>query len=169
MNLQKASQGLLSWFNLKTTGQNPNVFGDSIVPIVDVGDNYLAQGELGIDTITQASGLVSFLSMDFTVPNGKVWRVHAAGGDIGLNVADTALTSRGFVQVLAPDAGVIGCNLSNGPVEAVGVSPREIGFFAARPIFLTPQWRVRVGFLFSGALTVSVNGHAALFRNQFDL
>lgn len=75
--LQQAPLGLLGLFGLKTLGKNPDLFGSEVVPVAEVSDLYGLQ-YLGYVGLTSAAIQNWGDTVTLVVPDGIVWRVHAA-------------------------------------------------------------------------------------------
>jgi hypothetical protein len=157
MDLQKGPLGILGWFSLKVTGRNPPGFGDSVVPVVEVGDNYLATSELQLQIATTNLSLATFNGTTFTVPNGKCWRLIAASWAVGLNAADVALRSFCDNVIVAQND------------QAGGILPRAVGATWRPPIFVPSGWTVAVTMITSGAITVAVPRIASVMYQEVDL
>lgn len=77
MRLQKYPPGLLARFALKTTGQAPDNFGETVLPTTDVTAEY------GLDlTVVQSVGPSNLANLGdeltLAVPTGQIWDVIAA-------------------------------------------------------------------------------------------
>lgn len=86
--IQLIPTGLLGFFQLKNGGQNPNVMPDTLQCVLEMRDWYLQTQAFvlpGTDVAIAAVGLANYL----TVPNGKIWFVHAAQAQIQLAAAAT--------------------------------------------------------------------------------
>src|SRR5262245_52030444 len=102
--LQKGPLGLLGAFALKVLGQNPTAFGDTVVPVADVYDQYLATSELVMVRLQPTIAIgASSATATFPVPPGKVWRLIAASIGSTLNAADAAFTSQAQVALQSPN------------------------------------------------------------------
>ena len=167
MQLQKAPSGLLGWFALKVGGFNPPAFGDAVLPVVEVGDHYLATSELQVKTQILATALSTFNGSDFTVPNGKCWRVLGASLFGSLNVADIALKSVMAVGIKSPISAPASCNLTS--VESItGAATRAVSINFRPALFLPPGFVVSLGLVTNTAITVTSNLTAAVFIQEFD-
>jgi len=89
--LQKGPDGLLGALDLKTTGQNPILFGELLQGTLEAMEFYLlrnrfmsAQGGAWVALFT-ATGT-------FTVPQTEVWRIKEMAVQITRNVADIGLS-----------------------------------------------------------------------------
>lgn len=84
MRFQTAPRGLLGFFGLKTEGQNPNEFSDTIVPVVDVTDFY---GARRIEEATNSStGEVAAASIQINVDARHQWWVRAVSARFDFTV-----------------------------------------------------------------------------------
>lgn len=169
MDLQKGPSGILGWFALKVTGRNPPNFGDAVVPVVEVGDNYLASGELKINSNSTAPALTSSFSRVFTVPQGKCWRVISAGGYIVMNVADVALIALGTVSFETPNAAPFDAPAFSFTTPQLGTGARVFGTSFRPPVFLPSGISIVVGMAYSAPITVAGAAFAAVFVQEFDL
>lgn len=165
--LQKAPTGLLGAFALKVGGLNPDIFGDTVTPVVDVYDQYLAMGELQVKTNLTATQLVTSNGFDFVVPNFKVWRVISGAWYGTLNAADVALKSVISVGVKSPNSGPV-ANLFGTQESASGVGFRAFGMTFRPPIFLTSGWALSLGMNTNTAITISSNFFATCLIQEFD-
>lgn len=169
MQLQKAPSGILGWFALKVGGFNPPAFGDAVQPVVEVGDHYLATSELQLQRTALATALTGFNPQDFTVPNGKVWRLLGASMYGALNAADVALASIITIGVKSPLSTVFVVNLSTSPKDPGGMGTRAWATCFRPPLFLPSGWTVEVALTTSGAITITSNMQCGLMYQEFDL
>lgn len=155
--LQKSPTGLLGAFSLKVGGLNPDIFGDTIVPTVDVYDQYLNQGEQQVRNVSIATVVGQpFVNATLTVPNFKCWRVLAVGGFVSMNAADVALIAQIGIGVVSPANPVTSALIGAAYPPQLGTSGRTVGFALRPPLFLTSGWQLSFGFTFSGNVTVAV-------------
>lgn len=90
--LNRAAQGLLGFFDIKSDGQNPAALSLSLSPVLDVRDFYLMPyaTALGAPVNVAAVGGALDASGVLTVPQGRVWIVKQAlaftSGAIGAGV-----------------------------------------------------------------------------------
>ena len=168
MDLQKGPLGVLGWFALKVTGRNPPGFGDSVVPVVEVGDNYLATSELQIQRAAMATLLATFTSQSFTVPNGKVWRLIAASMFGTNDAADAALTSVDTIALKSPNSTVFSVSIVHGANQTTANARGCAGTFRP-PIFLPSGWGIAFSRSQSAAVTVSANVQIGCVYQEFDL
>lgn len=167
--LQKSPLGLLGALALKTLGRNPDQFSSSVMPTMDVYDQYLATSELQMVVDTTNLTLTGETTKTFTVPTGKVWRLIAAGGRTGLNAADVALIMAGVVNLQSPNGAPQRTPIGVFLTPQLGQGLRAFGFNFRPPIFLPSGWKVLVDFDFSAAVTVAVPGIASIVVQEFDL
>jgi hypothetical protein len=149
-------------------GRNPPAFLDSVTPVVDVYDQYLAAGELRTLFDNTAPPLAGSFTRTFTVPTGKCWRVLGAGGFVVLNAADVALIAIGAVGIVAPNTPASAATVFAQYPPQNGVGSRVIGCSFRPPIFLPPGFAVTVTFGFSGAITIAGNAQAQILFQEFD-
>jgi len=168
VQLQKGPLGILGWFALKVTGRNPPVFSDSVVPVVEVGDNYLATSELQIQRQAVALLLAVNTGATFVVPNGKVWRLIAAGSFGTNNAADNALVSVDQIALLSPLSTVFSVPIVLGPYQT-GANGRGCAGTFRPPIFLPSGWTVSWSRNQSAAVTVTANVQVGIVYQEFDL
>jgi hypothetical protein len=172
MQLQKAAQGLLGWFSLKTTGRNPPVFGESLLPVVEMGDNYLLQGELSAENVLGTNIGIGSSSgqITFQVPANKVYRVLAIGADLALAAADNAFTTDWYIFVNFAAPSSLTGYIFAGAMQASAAGNARIGaFYLPRPLLLPPSASIVVGFRSSANLTVAASNHGSLIRQSIDL
>lgn len=139
--LQKAAHALLGAFNLKVLGQNPDRFGDTVTPVVDIYDQYLVNELLRVSTtvtIAGGSGVTSLVGSP-TVPQGFSWRVIAVGCLHNPAAGDVAISTWCAVGASQPNA-------SSSPffsAQTVGAPTNRIASsLLARPLFLPSGWRL---------------------------
>jgi len=168
MDLQKAPSGILGWFGLKVGGRNPPGFSDFITPVVEVGDHYLATSELQIQRQAMALALAVGTSVDFTVPQGKVWRVIAAGSFGTNNAADAGLTSVDNIQLKSPLSTVFSVPVAVGAAQT-GTVTRGVSVVFRPPLMLPSGWIVSIGRSQSAAVTVTANVQVGLVYQEMDL
>lgn len=139
--LQKVGAGLLDAFDLKTYGTSPTAFGDTVSPIADVMDHYLATRLRCAANNGNLQNINDNVAL--TVPNGTAWRLHCVGGHIDLNAADNPADGVGLEIGILP-AGSSGSIR----VAALAVPPKGAAYAAAtrfscsqtfdRPLILVP-------------------------------
>jgi putative lipoic acid-binding regulatory protein len=155
MQLQKSPIGLLGAFALKVLGRNPQQFGDQVVPVVDVYDQYLAIGELQILTGSGlATALAAFNSVSFTVPNGKAWRLKAASLIGSLNAADAAVVSVQTIALQSPNSAPFSVRLATRQ-DPANAGVRHVAWQSGTPIFLPSGWKVTFELWTVTAITVT--------------
>jgi len=171
VELQKGPLGLLGWFALKVTGHNPPLFGDAVVPVVEMGDNYLLTSELQIKQPAAGvnTGTVASWSSVFTVTSGKVWRVLGAGSYVALNAADVAIVIDGSVWMLSPNSGPVGIPLFGRNPPQVAQNLRTAGCTFRPPLVVPSGWAVQLRWDASAALTVSVPWFPSVLVQEIDL
>jgi len=159
--LQMAPAGLLGAFDLKVTGRNPDRFGDTVFPMTDITDFYLAQLLQSVGTTnTIAIGTTAGASV-ITVPAATVYRVLAISGEIVLGGADAALTATGITYVTPPvGSGAVYLPLT-GAFTKVSTSLWLPGG-RIEPLVLTSGWRLTVAGNLSGANAATWNLRAAV-------
>lgn len=168
MDLQKSPWGLLGALGLKVTGRNPPLFSDAVIPVVDVYDQYLAQGELkGVSASVNLS-LAQSTGQNLFVPNGKVWRVLGAGGSTGLAGADAAIVSTADISINNYNLGVAFPIVYAFAHNAMGTGPRAFGTWFSRPIFLPAGWGLAFHLSFSANITVAQPFFVEAFVQEFD-
>lgn len=169
--LQKAALGVLGWFNLKVLGQNPLQFSDVVMPVVEVGDNYLLQGELATESILGTNaGIGSFGGppMTISVPAGHVYRILAVGCDFGIAAADNAFATDFFATAaISGTSGLIVSQVTTG-AQSPGAG-RFGAFYFPRPLVLAGGSSINVTQRSSGALTVAASQHMYLLRQSIDV
>ena len=152
--LHKAPQGILGAFALKTLGQNPDVFGGTIRPGVDVFDHYLfdeLQRRFDNPVVTNPATVSSLGSI--IVPQGQVYRILAIGVNGALDAADVALT--GLVSVsVNPTQSPGPINIWSADFVKGGVFV-QAGLYLPRPLTLPPGWEVNCTVVLSAAPAVS--------------
>jgi hypothetical protein len=103
LRLQKAASGLLSFFELKVDGGNPDNFSNTVVPTVEVAEFYAA----AIQSVAIANGNVQNPgdAIVAAVPAGSAWRVRGVGFDLTLAAATTGLDGAGGSIFYDPGSG----------------------------------------------------------------
>jgi len=142
--LQKSPDGVLGALDLKVLGLNPNKFSDTLVPIVDVYDQYLANELATLESPTATiTGPAVSADATLTVPNGQAYRVLAIGVYCLLAGGDAALTQ--VTQfVIVPRNGFSMPVLRSGTVgpATTGGTSRIWGELLARPLYLNSGCRI---------------------------
>lgn len=169
MQLQKGPLGILGAFALKVLGRNPSQFGDSVTPIVDVYDQYLATSELISNVVGGNLNLAATNTRTFTVPAGKAWRLMGCGIDMGFNGADIALKSIITVEVSSPNSGLPGTVLYSSGTDVGGAVARTGGVAFRPPIFLPSGWSINLKFSCSAAPTVAVPLFSTALYQEIDI
>ena len=168
--LQKGPLGLLGAFALKVLGRNPIGFGDTVVPVADVYDQYLATSELQVKIVNGATALATFNSQSSTVPQGRVWRVAAVNCLAAMNAADIALVSLVGVAVLSPNSAPFSCQLCVQPSgPGPGLLQRAASAICRPPLFLPSGWSLQAFMYSSGPITVAGTLQLAALIQEFDL
>lgn len=85
--LQKAPSGLTGFFDLKTLGQQPVKFSDTVLPVVEVSEFYAVPANRTIQTATAALNARGS-AVSLTVPSGVLWRLHGIGWNGAFNAGD---------------------------------------------------------------------------------
>lgn len=169
--LQKAAQGLLGWFSLKVNGRNPLLFGDTVLPVVESGDNYLLQGELATETVLGTNipiGSSGGAIMTITVPANKVYRVLSIGVDLGLAAADTAFLTDWWCGVnIGGISGFLFASLTQLPNNPAA-NARIGAFYLPRPLLLPPGSIITAQQRTSANVTVAAPQHLYLLRQSID-
>lgn len=83
MILTKPAQFLTELFRLKVGGQNPTIFGDAVLPVVDVGGMYGADLQL----TTSSTSAAGALQRTQTGTVGTTSRYYGAGAVAGVGAA----------------------------------------------------------------------------------
>jgi len=105
MRLQKAASGLLSFFELKVDGGNPDSFSNVVTPVVEVAEFYdAAVQQVGISVANVTNPGDSVVA---TVPAGQAWRVRGVGFTLNVAAATTAVDGAGGAVFYNPGAGGI--------------------------------------------------------------
>lgn len=146
--LHKAPHGVLGAFDLKVLGQNPDKFGDTLIPTSDVLDFYLARnldvfGPIGTITNPATSALAGE-----AVPQGECWRVFAVHAQAAVLNADAANVYTATINITPPSAAVlhvISTGVMVGPGIAGATNTRYWSYELRKPLVLPPGWRVGVG------------------------
>ena len=141
--IQRIPPGLLSFLGLKSTGQNPNVLADTVVPTLNLEHLYLAQ-DLRVSSATQNVANAG-QSISLAVPNGEAWRV------LGIGYSADTLTAPATLKValkIAP-GGAVACPVySSWPPHTVSAASDIVqdGIFVPQP-FVAPSGTGFTAFL----------------------
>lgn len=168
MDLQKGPLGILGWFALKVTGRNPTGFGDSVVPVAEVGDHYLATSELQEVNVVMPTLLQTTNGASLTVPNGKVWRVIAVSMAGALNAADAALLSQQNIGFQSPNGSPKSCLVVSTTPYAF-TNQRGAAATMRPPVLLPSGWKIVYALNTSAAITVTSNIQCDAMIQEFDL
>lgn len=167
--LQTAPIGLLGQFNMKVEGQNPDLFGGRVTPVVDVADNYL----LDRSTIIGASGTIAIGAATTTATlqpasPGLLWRVQSLGLALIRNAADVALNGTLSVEITDPTSGnAIGIVTQ----QFIGLALTVVGGGAVlpHPVLLPPGWLLVARARLTGNATVAMTLVAQAHVQQFEI
>lgn len=133
MRLQKAPEGLLGALELKTLGQNPNAFGDTVVPFFDVAGFYGLPNTLTTSALSSNVVAVASFAAAITVPDGEVWRLRYGGFTLeGFTAGDSAWAALAMARTTSP---VVPLLQMPAPVLAVAT---DVLFFGGRLELLIP-------------------------------
>lgn len=172
MQLQKGPIGLLGAFALKVLGRNPPQFGDSVTPTVEVMDQYLASGELDVQTTGNFDVAGTSNNAQLVVPTGKVWRVLCAGITVTTNAADIVDGYKVGIAVLPPagSGSVVPLAYQYTPPAPAGatLNGMRFGYYFPRPLFLPSGWGILYQCDTDRAITTQVRPNGFLLRHQFD-
>lgn len=168
--LQKACIALAGALDLKVGGRNPDKFGDTVLPTVEVFDQYLAGEELQRAS-TAAFNLAiaaTNAAANLSVPPGKAWRVLGAGLASNVNVADAALLFDCVISVnqpgLTPPVVIFAQTMNGSTLSRLG------GLYFARPLFLPAGWALVFQIFARGAApTVAISNVGSALVQEFDL
>lgn len=157
--LHKLPDGLLGAFNLKTTGQAPNEYGDTLAPTTEMLDFYLRDllaVSVTAGTVTAPSDAVSV-----TVPAGVMWRLLSIGLAIQPDAADAALIPYGRFDLRTELMTSPAYLAQVGPLPAMGGTARNLNFGLLMPVPLLAKGGSVIAFrsetAYSAAATVSFN------------
>jgi hypothetical protein len=166
--LHKAPLGLLGAFALKVLGRNPDKFGEAVLPVVDVYDQYLDTTEARV-VGTMAIGTRT-ISGAHVLPSRYAYRVLAIGVSFSLDAADVALTATTITSMTSPAvAGTVtepqGTMVVNG---ATGLF-RSLGLWLPRPFFLMPGWQIIQRVYLSANVTAATNVNFCMVVQPLEL
>lgn len=165
MKLQTAPSGLLGWFNQKVLGQNPDTFGNVVTPVVEIGDNYLLQGQLVSEQVVGTMVATDTSSLaQFTVPAASIWRVLCVAGQVSIDPADVA---KNFAWIAYLTLNGITAYLAGGALAA-GSAGRVGAYFFPRPLLLPPGARITIYVTSSAAVANPATPHCTILRQVFD-
>jgi len=171
MRLQKAPVGILGALNLKTEGQNPSEFSDTVLGVIDVTNFYLGlETKISRQTLTIANP-GTFGSAAHTVPVGKVWRVFGGGFAGVLNAADAALTTIVDTRFSSdPVNSVVALMPPTGVMQRGGAANRACKLAATfgQTLFLPSGWSVLMTVQLDAAPAVDFVVDTALVLQEFD-
>ncbi|HET8777485.1 MAG TPA: hypothetical protein VFN76_07475 [Candidatus Limnocylindria bacterium] len=94
MRLQKAPLGLLGLLELKTQGENPNEFSDTVSPVIEASDFYAAPAL----TIVEATGNVTNKGdiLEIVVPNNTAYRLRTLSMGVALAAGEGCCVALGY-------------------------------------------------------------------------
>lgn len=174
MKLMKAPQGLMGAFELKVAGQNPQEFGNTLLPVTDMTDFYLllnVKEQVDDSQAVTAPGVTA--ASIFTVPNGKLWRLLNYCSSITLAAGDAALTGIMEASLSSPAGGPAGVFLEGGNMNRNGVTNLRLSFgrLVPWPLLMPPGWSVTIR---SNTNTAPISAgtaavHAAILVQEFDI
>lgn len=79
-SIQRVPIGLLDHLGIKSTGDNPSILTDSVIPTVDLTPMYLINRWEYINVTTAVAGAIGVVTAatptDLQVPNGQLWIVQ---------------------------------------------------------------------------------------------
>lgn len=156
MRLQKYPDILLGWLNLKNEGRAPVEFGETVLPVIEVGDLY-AHPDRTMVTNSAATALNTDLAL-LQPGISEAWRVKAISLVLARNVADIALSVTCNAQLRRNSAfGAAILSHTFAPVAATDLQ-QAFGLWLPRPLYMTPNDRlaVRVQTTLSVAGTVGI-------------
>ena len=97
--------GLLDFLGLKTQGTNPSILSDTVAPILDLSQFYLAdRWRIVLESGLTAAGIAN-VSTALTVPVGEVWYVKQFGISSSALGAGQTLRLQAFVSPPGVSAG----------------------------------------------------------------
>lgn len=167
MRLQASPHGLLGLFQLKQEGRNPSQFGEQVLPVVDVLEQY-ALAYLDVTRANKITGAAATTdTQTITVPQGKVWKLRAIGQAVNLNAADLG-KSVNFATYIDSPAGV-GTPIfmgSGGGLATVAdrVAPLTLG----SDLWLPSGWKIRSVMTISAALAANASYDLWVLRTEID-
>lgn len=157
--LHKLPDGLLGAYNLKTTGQAPSEFGDTVAPVTDLTDFYLR--DLLANSVTAGSVTAAGDTTSVTVPAGVMWRLLSVGLAIQPNAADAALLPYGRFDMRTELMTSPVYLAALGPGPAMGAAARNINFAVLFPVPLLAKAGSVIAFrsetVYSAAALTSLN------------
>lgn len=158
--INRLPNGLLSYVDTKTQGQNPAFLGEQVSPVLDMEPFYrsLARYEMQVSQ-NVAAGPNSYTNI-VAVPNDEVWLLHAASVEFANTVGPNATNVWASCNLwTGPQASISLLNTS-GAVSGITVTTGEQVYFSgifARPVVASPGWNIAVWMgNFAGAATLQV-------------
>lgn len=155
--LHKAGRGILGTLEQKVLGQNPDAFGQELVPQFDARDHYLTDllapiGPAGTITNPATSALAGQV-----VPQGEIWELVSVHAEATVLAADAANTYWATINITPPSAVVLQVVANGVMLNMAGAAAgtRYFPFYLPRRLLLMPGWRVGVGVFASAAPAVS--------------
>lgn len=150
--LQKAPTGLLGALNLKTQGRYPQLFGETLVPVLELTDFYLHPNRTALTfaaALTVGPGQVGTL----VVPDGQAWSVKGISVVLARAAGDAALTPEFDVNLLRGLS--FGLSIFNAQFSAVAATDllQTRGVWLPRRILMSggDQFELRQRTTFAGA------------------
>ena len=121
MRFSKSPFGLLGALDLKALGQNPETFGDTIAPVLELAPFYFPPV---VRQFVQniAGPITAGTSVALTVPANEAWLVYLAGGTIPLLTADAITDAGGLYIAYQANPSAAAIQLGTGPIYPTGVA-----------------------------------------------
>ena len=94
-NLNRVPAGLLSLFQIKEQGQNPNLLDDNVTPALEMENFYLTAIGLSLEIAQEAGVAFADLASNvatITIPDNEIWVVKALESNFTTTTAGTGLT-----------------------------------------------------------------------------
>jgi len=149
--LQKSPRALLAALELKVSGDNPTVFGDSVVPVIDVYDQYLIDRALMATGSTAITQPATSGSVVLTPPAGEAWRVRSIGAIVNVDAADVAIDKQLFIAIrdaAGSSSVIVAAESSLAFASLFG------GIYLDRPLWLPAGWTINTFGALASAPTV---------------
>ncbi len=138
--LHLSPQALLGALQLKVQGQNPNEFGATVTPIIDVYDQYLTDRVFVSNVAANvATPLTTGAVITAPTLQTETWRILGIGCYALLAAGDAAIDVTLGVQMFSP----AGVTFPYSAERSITGTLHELGVYLPVPFWLPKGWSVR--------------------------
>lgn len=141
--LQKSPLGLLALWELKTHGDSPVLFGDTVAPVTDATDLYMLDRLTQLDEQQAIPAAQLVAELNVTLTSRQYLHVRGVSCAVIVDAADAAIDQLIHLTIVSPAQqqlymGVFG----SGSVHTQATVRRAVGVMPA-PFWLPPGWGLR--------------------------